>query len=29
VLTDKELIHLSAKVPRTTQEIDDFVRSRK
>ena len=29
LLTDKELIRLSAKVPRTTQEIDDFMRSRK
>jgi len=29
LLTDKELVRLSAKVPRTTQEIDDFMRSRK
>lgn len=29
LLTDKELLRLSAKVPRTTQEIDDFMRSRK
>jgi Xaa-Pro aminopeptidase len=29
LLTDKELVRLSAKVPRTTQEIDDFMRGRK
>jgi Xaa-Pro aminopeptidase len=29
LLTDKELLRLSAKVPRTTQEIDDFMRVRK
>ncbi len=29
LLTEKELVRLSAKVPRTTQEIDDFMRSRK
>jgi Xaa-Pro aminopeptidase len=29
LLTDKELVQLSAKVPRTTQQIDDFMRSRK
>jgi Xaa-Pro aminopeptidase len=29
LLTDKELVRLSAKVPRTFQEIDDFMRSRK
>jgi Xaa-Pro aminopeptidase len=29
LLTGKELVRLSAKVPRTTQEIDDFMRSRK
>jgi Xaa-Pro aminopeptidase len=29
LLTDRELVRLSAKVPRTTQEIDDFMRSRK
>lgn len=29
LLTDKELVRLSAKVPRTPQEIDDFMRSRK
>ena len=29
LLTDKELVRLSARVPRTTQEIDDFMRSRK
>jgi Xaa-Pro aminopeptidase len=29
LLTSKELVRLSAKVPRTTQEIDDFMRSRK
>jgi Xaa-Pro aminopeptidase len=29
LLTDKELVRLSAKVPRTLQEIDDFMRSRK
>jgi len=29
LLTDKELVRLSAKVPRTIQEIDDFMRSRK
>ena len=29
LLTDKELVRLSAKVPRTTQEIDEFMRSRK
>lgn len=29
LLTDKELVQLSKKVPRTTQEIDDFMRSRK
>ena len=29
LLTNKELVRLSAKVPRTTQEIDDFMRSRK
>jgi Xaa-Pro aminopeptidase len=29
LLTDKELVRLSAKVPRTTQELDDFMRSRK
>jgi len=29
LLTDKELVRLSAKVPRTTPEIDDFMRGRK
>ena len=29
LLTEKQLVRLSAKVPRTTQEIDDFMRSRK
>jgi Xaa-Pro aminopeptidase len=29
LLTDRELVQLSAKVPRTTKEIDDFMRSRK
>ena len=29
VLTEKELVRLSAKVPRTIQEIDDFMRGRK
>lgn len=29
LLTDKELVRLSAKVPRTTQEIDAFMRGRK
>jgi hypothetical protein len=29
LMTEKELVRLSAKVPRTTQEIDDFMRSRK
>jgi Xaa-Pro aminopeptidase len=29
LLTEKELVRLSAKVPRTTQEIDAFMRSRK
>ena len=29
LLTDKALVQLSAKVPRTTQEIDDFMRARK
>jgi Xaa-Pro aminopeptidase len=29
LLTETELIRLSAKVPRTIQEIDDFMRSRK
>ena len=29
LLTEKQLIRLSAKVPRTTQEIDDFMRTRK
>ena len=29
LLTDKELVRLSAKVPRTSQEIDDFMRARK
>ena len=29
LLTDKELVRLSAKVPRTIQEIDDFMRSRR
>jgi len=29
LLTDKELVRLSAKVPRTVQEIDDFMRARK
>ena len=29
LLTEKELIRLSAKVPRSTQEIDDFMRGRK
>ena len=29
LLTSKELVRLSAKVPRTPQEIDDFMRSRK
>ena len=29
LLTGKELVRLSARVPRTLQEIDDFMRSRK
>ena len=29
LLTEKELVRLSAKVPRTIQEIDDFMRGRK
>jgi hypothetical protein len=29
LLTDTELIRLSAKVPRTLQEIDEFMRSRR
>jgi len=29
LLTEKELVRLSAKVPRTTQEIDNFMRGRK
>lgn len=29
LLTDTELVRLSAKVPRTIQEIDDFMRSRR
>ena len=29
LLTDRELVRLSSKVPRTIQEIDDFMRSRK
>lgn len=29
LLTDKALVRLSAKVPRTPQEIDDFMRARK
>jgi Xaa-Pro aminopeptidase len=29
LLTARELVRLSARVPRTTQEIDDFMRSRK
>ena len=29
LLTEGELVRLSAKVPRTTQELDDFMRSRK
>jgi Xaa-Pro aminopeptidase len=29
LLTDKELVQLSKKVPRTTQELDEFMRSRR